>query len=167
MNVSLPSNECLVSVTKVSDYCTWFHDAYSSLKVDNYSTNEGTSCFSGLLLWEKKLITWSKANSVYPFTGKLCVCVCVCVCMCTYIHTYIKICKRMMLHVVLCGCQKIQTEVCGDIRVVSVIQGNLINLLINALTCVIHECMKDFNVLITVLLRSLPNCVPGEVAKVA
>jgi len=40
----------------------------------------------------------------------------------------------MMLHVVLCGCQKIQTEVCGDIRVVSVIQGILINLLINALT---------------------------------
>ena len=44
----------------------------------------------------------------------------------------------MMLHVVLCGCQQIQTEVCGDIRVISVIQGNLVNLLINALTNVCY-----------------------------
>jgi len=33
--------------------------------------------------------------------------------------------------------------------------------------CVMHECMKDFNIFITVLLGSLPNCIPGEVAKVA
>jgi len=74
----------------------------------------------------------------------------------------------MMLHVVLCGCQQIQIEVCGNIRVASVIQGNMINLLINALHNVYYTwCMKEFHIFITVLLRSLPNCVPGEVAKVA
>jgi hypothetical protein len=36
----------------------------------------------------------------------------------------------MWFYVVL----KIKTEVCGEIRVVSVSQGNVINLLINALT---------------------------------
>ena len=48
-----------------------------------------------------------------------------------------------MLHVVLCGCQQIQTEVCGDIRVVPVIPGSLINLLKNALNNVCYAWMYE------------------------
>ena len=88
MDVSLPSNKCLVSVTKVSDYCTWFLDAYSSLKADNYSASH----FYGLLLCSEKLITWIQSKFSLPFHKKLCMyvyaCVCVCVCVCVYIYIY-------------------------------------------------------------------------------
>ena len=85
MDVSLPSNGCLISVTKVSDYCTWFHDTYFSLKAENYSTIAETSPFYGLLLYSEKLIIWIQNKFSLSFHTKImyvCMYMCVCVCVC-------------------------------------------------------------------------------------
>jgi len=117
MGVSLPSNECLVSVTKVSDYCIWFHDAYSSFKADNFSTNDETSHLYGLLLWSEKLITWIQSKlSTLSQENYVCVCVCVCVCMyvectnvCMYVYMYV--CIYVCMYVCVCVCMYTHTHI--------------------------------------------------------